>query len=92
MPAHEPYQLFPDVSPDDHEALREEIRFRGVQVPVKFDEDRHILDGHQRWHFCQDLDLECPSLVREGLTDEQKLEHVLQLNLSRRHLTRDALG
>jgi Homeodomain-like domain len=91
MPEYEPYQLFPDLTADEYKALRDDIKARGVQVPVEFDEDGHILDGYHRWKICQELDKECPSVERTGLTEAQKLEHILKMNLARRHLTRDAL-
>jgi hypothetical protein len=86
-----PGRLFPDLTSDEYKALREDINVRGVQVPVELDEDGYILDGYHRWKICQELHKACPSVERKGLTEDQKLEHILKLNLARRHLTRDAL-
>lgn len=82
------YQTMPDLSPDAYEALKADIKARGVQVPVDLDENGEILDGHQRARICQELGItDYPRIYRVGLTEEQKFEQSLQLNLQRRHLT-----
>ena len=83
-----PYQLLPALSPDDFSALEEDIIARGVLVPVEYDEDGNILDGHHRVAICESLGLvDWPRFVRKGLSEEQKRAHARALNLSRRHLT-----
>ena len=37
------YQLFPDLSPSEYEALKADIAENGVLVPVEYDEDGNIL-------------------------------------------------
>ncbi|MDP3703016.1 MAG: DNA N-6-adenine-methyltransferase [Candidatus Omnitrophota bacterium] len=88
MPAGQ-YQLLPSLSDEDYQALREDVRLRGVQVPIELDEAGNILDGHHRARIAQELGLTCPTLIRHGLTHQQKMHHVLSLNLHRRHLTRE---
>ena len=44
----EQYQFLPDLTSDEYEALKADIRERGVMVPVELDEAGHILDGHHR--------------------------------------------
>lgn len=84
------YQLLPDLSTDEYSSLKADIARRGVMVPVEYDEDGHILDGHHRVKICQELGLrDWPRIVRVGMTEEQKTEHVLAINLDRRHLTRE---
>ena len=83
-----PYQLLPALSPDDFSALEEDIVARGVLVPVEYDEDGNILDGHHRVAICESLGLvDWPRFVRKGLSEEQKRAHARALNLSRRHMT-----
>ena len=83
-----PYQLLPALSPDDYAALEEDIIARGVLVPVEYDEDGNILDGHHRVAICESLGLvDWPRFVRKGLSEEDKRAHARALNLSRRHLT-----
>src|SRR5690606_33236568 len=86
----ERYQVLPELSAEEYEALKADIAQRGVQVPVEYDEDGNILDGYHRVRACRELGLDdWPRVVRRGLTEEQKVEHALALNLHRRHLTRE---
>lgn len=83
-----PYQFLPP--PLEYEALKADIRARGIQVAVEFDESGNVLDGHTRLQIAGELGLTSfPRVVRAGLSEAEKQEHALALNLSRRHLTRD---
>jgi site-specific DNA-methyltransferase (adenine-specific) len=83
-----PYQLLPALSRDEYGALREDIRRRGIQVPVELDEHGNVLDGHHRVKVARELGLDSyPRIIRAGMTEDEKEEHALVLNLSRRHLT-----
>ena len=90
------YQLLPPLSVDEYEALKSDIRERGVMVPVEYDEQGNILDGHHRQQIADELGItDFPSFVRHGMTEEEKRAHVIALNVQRRHLTkeqRDALA
>jgi len=84
------YQLLPPLTEDEYEVLKADIAARGVQVPVEYDEEGNILDGYHRVRACLELGIkEFPRIVRAGMTEEEKVEHVLALNLHRRHLTRE---
>ena len=84
------YQLLPPLSEEEYNALKEDIAKRGVLVPVEYDEDGNILDGHHRVKICEELGIKnWPSVVRIGMSEEEKTEHVLALNLDRRHLTQE---
>jgi hypothetical protein len=85
----ERYQVLPPLSPEEYAALKADIAERGVLVPVEYDEDGHILDGFHRVQICQELGRDWPRAICRGLTDEQKVEHALQLNLARRHLAKE---
>lgn len=81
------YQLLPPLSDEEYQALKQDIAERGVQVAVEYDEDGNILDGHHRVRACQELGItQWPSIVRVGLSEDEKIEHILKLNLHRRHL------
>ncbi|GIV53104.1 MAG: hypothetical protein KatS3mg038_3625 [Candidatus Kapaibacterium sp.] len=86
-----PYEdLLPHLSEEEFEALKADIAQRGVQVPVEYDEHGNILDGHHRVRACHELGIkDWPRIVRVGMTDEEKIEHALTLNLTRRHLSRE---
>lgn len=83
------YQLLPNLTADEYDALRTDIRERGVMVPVELDETGTILDGHHRAAIAEELGIDYPTIVRAGLNEEQKVGHVLALNLHRRQLTRE---
>ena len=81
------WQVLPELTAEEYAALKADIAERGVQVPVEYDEQGAILDGHHRVRACQELGIsDWPRVVRKGLTEEQKLQHVISLNLARRHL------
>lgn len=90
-----PYQLFDLLTDEEYEALKADIRQRGVLVPVELDENGLILDGHHRVCAWNELKAEgvpladYPRIIRPGLTEEQKRAHVRALNILRRHLTQD---
>lgn len=80
-------QLLPALDEEQYQALKADIAQRGVMVPVEYDEEGNLLDGHHRVRACEELGIkEWPSFIRCGMTQEQKEEHVLKLNLARRHL------
>jgi ParB-like chromosome segregation protein Spo0J len=83
------YQVLPPLSAEEYAALKADIAARGVLVPVEYDENGHILDGFHRVQICQALGRDWPQAICQGLTDEQKLERALQLNLARRHLSKE---
>jgi hypothetical protein len=83
------YQVMPPLSPEEYEALKADIAEHGVLVPVEYDDEGNILDGFHRVQICQELGLDWPKVVRNDLTDAQKLEHAWTLNLTRRHLSRE---
>jgi modification methylase len=82
-----PYQLLPALSVEAFAALKADIEARGVLVPVELDENGALLDGHHRMRACAELGItRIPRIVRRGLSETDKIEHVLKLNLLRRHL------
>lgn len=86
-----PYQLLPELADDEYVSLKADIAQRGVQVPVEYDELGNILDGHHRVRACEELGIkDWPSLVRGGMSEDEKRRHVRRLNLARRHLSRKA--
>lgn len=83
------YQFLPPLTPDEYEGLVSDIAIHGVQVPVELDEEGDVLDGHHRLRACAELGIrDYPSIIRYGLSEEEKVEHIVALNSARRHLTR----
>lgn len=91
------YQLFDALTPDEYANLKADIAQRGVLVPVEVDETGAILDGHHRVKAWQELKTEgvkvgdYPRIVRGGMSEEQKRNHVRALNILRRHLSKEQI-
>jgi ParB-like chromosome segregation protein Spo0J len=82
-----PYQLLPSLSAAEYKALKADIAARGVLVPIERDEQGRTLDGHHRERICHELGVSgFPVITRTGLSEQAKVEHVLKVNLLRRHL------
>jgi hypothetical protein len=88
-----PYaDLLPPLRPEERQALAENIRRRGVLVDVVVTEDYEVLDGHNRLEIAAELGLaHVPIEVMTGLSGEQKRQLALDLNLHRRHLSREEI-
>jgi ParB-like chromosome segregation protein Spo0J len=86
------YQFLPSLSLDEYEALRESIRKYGVIQPVIVDENNAVIDGYHRVKVCKELEIEYPTRVIEGLTElteEEKENLSVSLNIKRHHLTKE---
>ena len=84
----------PELSHDQYEQLREDIRLRGVQSPVEIcANSQEVLDGRARVQACSELKINnYPRRVVGGLdSDEARRHHRLKANCLRRHLDRPAL-
>ena len=80
------YQLLPSLNKHEYEVLYDSIKEHGIIHPVEIDEDGNILDGHHRWSIAQDLGIECPTIIRKGMTEEEKRNYARSMNVARRHL------
>src|SRR5438552_174670 len=89
MTQRSPYQLFPDLTPDQFRALKSSIADRGVEVPIIVDQAENIIDGWHREQACQELGIFCPREVREFACESEKYELTLSLNCQRRQLDTD---
>jgi ParB-like chromosome segregation protein Spo0J len=85
----EKYQFLPPLPLDKYEALRESIREKGVIEPVITDEDGKVLNGHHRAKACKELGIDYPTWVIEGLTEEQKQNLSVELNMQQRDWTKE---
>lgn len=87
------YQWFSALADDEYAALKADIAKRGVLVPIERDEHGMILDGHHRDRAVRELRAEGvkvpdpPVKFRTFASENDKIAHILTLNLARRHLT-----
>jgi len=82
---HEFANVFPMLGDDDLQQLADDIERNGQRFPVIVDEDGLVLDGRNRATACRMLGIEPRVEVFSG-SDAEKLEYVVSLNLSRRHM------
>ena len=84
--------LFPDLlrplTDSEGESLKRSIRKNGVQVPVVVDEEHGVIDGGNRLRLAAEENIkDIPTVLRKGLSDEEKRELAISLNADRRQLT-----
>jgi ParB-like chromosome segregation protein Spo0J len=82
---HPVADLFPPLPPEDFAALVEDIRHRGVKVPILVHKG-YIIDGRHRYMACRQLGKKCPSVEWNG--QDPWLE-AQSRNLLRRHLRKE---
>lgn len=82
---HEFANVFPMLGDEHLRELADDIQRNGQRFPVIVDEDGLVLDGRNRATACRMLGIEPLVEVFAG-TDAEKLDYVVSLNLSRRHL------
>ena len=84
--------LLPALADDDLKALRDDIRDRGIVVPIIVDEHHNVIDGANRLKIAAELGIRnLPVDIRPGLSHPEKEELAEDLNLHRRHLSREQL-
>jgi ParB-like chromosome segregation protein Spo0J len=83
------YQVVFPLNSEEYAHLKRDIDENGVMIPVEYDEDGNILDGHHRVQACNELGItDWPRIVRNGLSEDGKRSHARRLNLVRRQLNR----
>jgi len=75
--------LLPPLSTEEFDALKADIKERGVQDRVWVDEDGNVLDGHHRLK----CDPDAPRRVVKGLTPAEKEAFVFKANFVHRNLS-----
>lgn len=82
------YQVMPPLTAEEYAELKNDIEKRGVMVPIEYDEQGNVLDGHHRLQICAELGIkDFPKVIRAGMTEEEKRTHARKLNMARRQLT-----
>jgi ParB-like chromosome segregation protein Spo0J len=83
LEVHPLADLFPAMTREQYEALRDDIAANGVQEPIWLYQGR-IIDGKHRQRACIELGIDPP---RRKYTGKDPLAFVVARNLRRRHLT-----
>lgn len=86
LPAHPIAELVPHMTPDQHGALRDDIREHGLRTPIVMYEGM-VLDGRNRARAWYDIHghWDVPSTEFKG-TPEEAIAYVRSHNIKRRHL------
>jgi DNA methylase len=85
-----PRPELPPISPELRDRLKEDIRQRGILVPILLTHDGQCLDGMLRLSIAEELGLsssEIPKVVIGRLTQVERADLRVVLNLYRRQLT-----
>lgn len=83
------FQPMPDLTPEQYDALRDDIEAHGVLVPVTVDQHGRVLDGHNRMAIAAELGIDCPTTTKVVADDDEAADLAVTLNCARRHLTRE---
>lgn len=81
--------LLPKMSDEEYEALKEDIRTKGLRDPITLTADGSILDGRHRQRACDETGVQPRYDTYRG---RDPIGYVLSKNLRRRHLTQSQLG
>jgi SAM-dependent methyltransferase len=81
-------QLFRDLSVAEEQALRASIERFGVLVPVVYDADGRLVDGHHRRRIAEDLGVPV-ARIDLNVSGDTAVDAARDLNVARRHLDRD---
>jgi hypothetical protein len=68
--------------------LTQDILHRGILIPVIQTEDGEVLDGRLRLEIAQEHELYCPKIIVGKLSQAERADLRLCINLYRRHLSR----
>lgn len=82
---HPMAEMFPPLPSTEFEALKDDIRQRGLLVPILLFEGK-VLDGRNRYRACKEAGVPVRMKELTG-TPKQAIEHVWSLNKVRRHLS-----
>jgi ParB-like chromosome segregation protein Spo0J len=75
-----------DATEDEFQALKASIARHGVRHPIHLDANGKIIDGRLRKRACDELGINCPSIVVGHIDFIEKQQLALELDLCRKHL------
>ena len=81
--------VLPPLPDLEYAQLRDSIRERGVLQPLLITADHVLIDGHERWKAICELGMaRYPLRVLGNLSEPERKELAIRLNVERRHLSR----
>ena len=81
--------VLPPLPDREYAQLRDSIRERGVLQPLLITADHVLIDGHERWRAICELGMaRYPLRVLGNLSEPERKELAIRLNVERRHLSR----
>src|SRR5437899_3267153 len=85
--------LLPALSEEQFERLKNDIKERGVQVPIEVDaETGEIVDGYHRHRACQEFGIDCPIQLRKFNSEADRRVHAVALNIIRRQMSKSQVA
>ena len=92
MTRNNKYRILPPLSDEEFAVLKNDIAARGVLIPIEVDEYGQVLDGFHRERACAELGIKSvPFIVRRGLCEALKIDHIASVNIVKRHLDKHQL-
>lgn len=82
---HPSADIFPMMDDEELQALADDIRENGLQVPIVLDREGALIDGRNRLRACELAKVEPTFQIFEGL---DPTSFILSINVERRHLTK----
>jgi ParB-like chromosome segregation protein Spo0J len=83
------FQRMPELTIEQHHALKADIMVRGIVVPIVVDQYGRTIDGHNRLRIAAELHIDCPREIHHVTDDDEAADLAVTLNCARRHLTRE---
>jgi len=85
-----PYQVLPDLPPEEFADLKADIEEHGLRYPPVVDENGTTIDGHQRRRALEELGRDYHTIVLPpGLSDADKRTEARRLNLLHRQVSQE---
>ena len=85
-------EIVPRVTQEDYTKLKESIQENGLWYPIVVNRSGVLLDGHHRYHVCQDLGIKPSYVVKDFENELYEKLFVINANLKRRQLERYMRG
>ncbi len=77
------------LSPNEYDAMKEDIQKRGIQVPLAISPQYGVICGSTRWKIAEELGLETVPCIIISLKDNDLIKYAANDNLMRRQLSSD---